>query len=139
MPFDHYCRRSFLPFPLRTENDIRLFAGILPLTWVCILGTSRFGSLDNPLVKKEKIQYNIPVPRKAVNPVAFESSTYSGICKYKDIDFTFICNGEELRLVPPADKKEIIQMDWLLTPLAKGVYTRGNPLTMDEPYPVASL
>lgn len=59
--------------------------------------------------------------------MAFESSTYSGICKYKDIDFTFIFNGEELRLVPPADKKEIIQMDWLLTPLAKGVYTMSIP------------
>lgn len=66
--------------------------------------------------------------------MAFESNTYSGICKYKDIDFTFIFSGEELRLVPPADKREIIQMDWVLTPLAKGVYTRGDPLTMDEPY-----
>ena len=65
--------------------------------------------------------------------MAFESNTYSGICKYKDIDFTFIFSGEELRLVPPADKREIIQTDWVLTPLAKGVYTRGDPLTMDEP------
>ena len=31
--------------------------------------------------------------------MAFESNTYSGICKYKDIDFTFIFSGEELRLV----------------------------------------
>ena len=89
---------------------------------------------DDLLVKKKKIQYNIPVSRKAVNSMAFESNTYSGICKYKDIDFTFIFSGEELRLVPPADKREIIQMDWVLTPLAKGVYTRGDPLTMDEPY-----
>ena len=66
--------------------------------------------------------------------MALESNTYSGICKYKDIDFTFIFSGEELRLVPPADKREIIQTNWVLTPLAKGVYTRGNPLTMDEPY-----
>lgn len=66
--------------------------------------------------------------------MAFESITYSGICKYKDIDFTFIFSGEELRLVPPADKREIIQTDWVLTPLTKGVYTRGDPLTMDEPY-----
>lgn len=66
--------------------------------------------------------------------MALESNTYSGICKYKDIDFTFMFSGEELRLVPPADKREIIQTNWVLTPLAKGVYTRGNPLTMDEPY-----
>ena len=66
--------------------------------------------------------------------MAFESNTYSGICKYKNIDFTFMFSGEELRLVPPADKREIIQTNWVLTPLAKGVYTRGDPLTMDEPY-----
>ena len=89
---------------------------------------------DELLVKKKKIQYNIPVSRKAVNSMAVESNTYSGICKYKDIDFTFIFSGEELRLVRPADNREIIQMDWVLTPLAKGVYTRGDPLTMDEPY-----
>lgn len=74
---------------------------------------------DDLLVKKKKIQYNIPVSRKAVNSMAFESNTYSGICKYKDIDFTFIFSGEELRLVPPADKREIIQMDWVLTPWRK--------------------
>lgn len=42
---------------------------------------------DDLLVKKKKIQYNIPVSRKAVNSMAFESNTYSGICKYKDIDY----------------------------------------------------
>ncbi len=66
--------------------------------------------------------------------MAFEANTYSGMCKYKDINFTFVFDGEELRLIPPADKKQTIRMDWLMTPLAKGVYTLGNPLTMDEPY-----
>ena len=66
--------------------------------------------------------------------MAFESNTYSGTCEYKNIDFTFIFSGEELRLVPPLDKRDTILTNWILTPLEKGVYTRGNPLTMDEPY-----
>ena len=90
--------------------------------------------LDDVLVKREKTQYNIFEPRKAVNSMAFESNTYSGTCEYKNIDFTFIFSGEELRLVPPLDKRDTILTNWILTPLEKGVYTRGNPLTMDEPY-----
>ncbi len=66
--------------------------------------------------------------------MAYESSIYSGMCKYKDIDFSFVFDGEELRLIPPSDKQETIQRDWLLTPLAKGVYTIGDPLIMEEPY-----
>lgn len=66
--------------------------------------------------------------------MAFESHTYSGVCTYRDIDFTFVFDGDELRLIPPVNKKETIRMDWIMTPLAKGVYTMGDPLTMDEPY-----
>lgn len=66
--------------------------------------------------------------------MAFESNIYSGVCKYREIEFTFIFDGDELRLIPPADKRQAIRMDWLMTPLAKGVYTMGDPLTMDEPY-----
>ena len=66
--------------------------------------------------------------------MAFESHTYSGVCTYRDIDFTFVFDGDELRLIPPVDKKETIRMEWIMTPLAKGVYTMGDPLTMDEPY-----
>jgi len=66
--------------------------------------------------------------------VAFESNIYSGVCKYREIDFTFVFDGDELRLIPPADKRQAIRMDWLMKPLAKGVYTIGDPLTMDEPY-----
>jgi hypothetical protein len=69
-----------------------------------------------------------------VNIVAFESCTYSGICTYRDIDFTFVFDGEELRLIPPPDKRKTIRMEWIMTPLAKGVYTMGEPLTIDEPY-----
>lgn len=37
--------------------------------------------------------------------MAFESYTYSGVCKYRGIDFTFVFDGDELRLIPPVDKK----------------------------------
>ena len=66
--------------------------------------------------------------------MAFESHTYTGSCTYRDINFTFVFDGKELRLIPPADKKKTIRQEWIMTPLAKGVYTMGDPLTMDEPY-----
>ena len=66
--------------------------------------------------------------------MAFESYTYSGVCKYRGIDFTFVFDGDELRLIPPIDKKANIQQKWILKPLAKSVYTKGDPLTIDEPY-----
>ena len=66
--------------------------------------------------------------------MAFDSQTYSGMCSYRDIDFTFVFYDDELRLIPPADKRETIRMDWIMTPIGKGVYTMGEPLTMDEPY-----
>lgn len=66
--------------------------------------------------------------------MVFESHTYSGVCTYRDIDFTFVFDGDELRLIPPTDKRKTIRMDWIMTPLAKGVSTMGDPLTMDEPY-----
>ena len=38
--------------------------------------------------------------------MAFDSQTYSGMCSYRDIDFTFVFYDDELRLIPPADKRE---------------------------------
>lgn len=46
--------------------------------------------------------------------MAFESQTYSGVCKYRGIDFTFVFDGDELRLVPPADKKRIFDRNGYL-------------------------
>lgn len=63
-----------------------------------------------------------------------EFNMCSGTCKYKDINFTFIFNGEELQLVPPPDKRETILTKWLLTAIAPGAYTVRTPLTVDEPY-----
>lgn len=63
-----------------------------------------------------------------------EFHTYSGVCTYRNIDFTFVLDGDKLRLIPPVDKRDTIRMDWIMTPLAKGVYAMGDPMTIDEPY-----
>lgn len=66
--------------------------------------------------------------------MASELKIFSGKCKYKDIDFTFVFDCNELRLIPPADTKDTIQTEWIMTPLVKGVYIKEDPLTMDDPY-----
>ena len=66
--------------------------------------------------------------------MASELKIFSGKCKYKDIDFTFVFDCNELRLIPPADAKDTIQTEWIMTPLVKGVYIKEDPLTMDDPY-----
>lgn len=64
--------------------------------------------------------------------MASELKIFSGKCKYKDIDFTFVFDCNELRLIPPADAKDTIQAEWIMTPLVKGVYIKEDPLTMDD-------
>ena len=43
-------------------------------------------------------------------------------------------DGQDLRLIPPDDKKHEIEMEWLMTPIGNGAYTFGNSLKMDEPF-----
>ena len=66
--------------------------------------------------------------------MASELKIFSGKCMYRGIDFTFIFDCKELRLIPPEDKRDTIRMEWIMARVAKGVYTIGNPLTMDDPY-----
>ena len=63
-----------------------------------------------------------------------ELKIYTGQLKYKDVDFTFIFNGDELRLIPPKNQIDEIQMNWLMKSIVKGVYIMGDPLYMHEPY-----
>lgn len=58
---------------------------------------------------------------------------YSGKLNYKDICFDFVYDKRELRLIPPADKKPEIR-NWKMKELAPGVFTMGDPLTIDSPY-----
>ena len=52
-----------------------------------------------------------------------ELDTYTGQLNYKDILFTFVFDGSELCLIPPADKSSEIEFNWILTPTGEGTYT----------------
>ncbi len=66
--------------------------------------------------------------------LAVELTTYTGKIQYRNVNFTFMFDGQELRLIPPDDKKHEIEMEWLMTPIGNGAYTFGNSLKMDEPF-----
>lgn len=66
--------------------------------------------------------------------MADDFSVYTGKLKYRGIDFTFVFNGEELRLIPPDNKVNEIQMEWLMKLIGEGLYIQGDPLYMEEPY-----
>lgn len=59
---------------------------------------------------------------------------YTGQIKYRDIDFEFVFDGDELRLIPPRNKREEIHREWIMTPMGNGIYTMGEPLKMESPY-----
>ena len=60
-------------------------------------------------------------------------NVYSGKLTYKDICFDFVYDKQELRLIPPTDKKREI-WNWKMKELSPGVFTMGDPLTLDSPY-----
>jgi len=57
----------------------------------------------------------------------------TGTIKYKDVLFTFVFDRNELRMIPPLDKSREVER-WFMTELSPGVYTMGDPVTMDEPF-----
>ncbi|MCB9336465.1 MAG: hypothetical protein H7A30_06050 [Thermotogae bacterium] len=63
-----------------------------------------------------------------------ELTIYTGKLQYRDVDFSFVFDGQKLRLVPPDNKKHEIEMDWLMTNIGEGLYTSGNQLKMDKPF-----
>lgn len=58
---------------------------------------------------------------------------YSGKLNYKDICFNFVYDKQKLRLISPEDKKTEISK-WKMKELSPGVFTMGEPLTMESPY-----
>lgn len=57
----------------------------------------------------------------------------TGTIIYKNIVFTFVFNHEELRLIPPADKKDEVEK-WFMKEIRTGVYTMGDPVFIEEEY-----
>lgn len=66
--------------------------------------------------------------------MAIELTTYTGKLQYRNVDFSFVFDGQELRLIPPDNKKHEIETEWLMTPIGKGVYTFGSSLKMNDPF-----
>ena len=66
--------------------------------------------------------------------MATEWNIYTGKLNYRDVDFTFMFDGKELRLIPPEDRRHEIRMEWIMTPLGNGAYTMGDPPKMNESY-----
>ena len=53
----------------------------------------------------------------------FENLATGKIC-FKGVNFTFVFDREELRLIPPDDKKSEVEK-WFMKEFAPGAYTGG--------------
>lgn len=66
--------------------------------------------------------------------MADDLDLYTGTLRYKDIDFTFAFDERELRLVPPDDKRHLIEWDWKMKPIGEGAFTLADPIPVGEEY-----
>lgn len=54
--------------------------------------------------------------------MSVELDVYTGTLTYRQIEFSFVFDGEELRLIPPKNKHHEVHM-WFMKPFRKrGVY-----------------
>ena len=63
-----------------------------------------------------------------------DTRIYTGVTKYKDIDFTFVFNGENLRLIPTTENVRKVETEWLMTPIAKGTFIPNTDLKMEDSF-----
>lgn len=57
----------------------------------------------------------------------------TGSLFFKDIDFTFVLEQEELHLIPPEEKRSIIEWEWKLKKLEpNGPYVPADPIYVNE-------
>ena len=57
----------------------------------------------------------------------------TGTITYKSIEFTFVFNREELRLIPPSEKADEVSM-WFRKEIQPGMYTMGDPVYVEEDF-----
>lgn len=57
---------------------------------------------------------------------------YTGVLSYRDIDFTFVCDGRKLKLIPPKEKAHVVEWEWGTKPLGNGVFTLADPIPVGE-------
>lgn len=60
-----------------------------------------------------------------------EHNTYTGILNYRNIDFNFIFDKKELKMIPPKDKQRDVHF-WFMKPLGNGAYTFGDPIYIEK-------
>lgn len=66
--------------------------------------------------------------------MATDLAIYTGKLGYKGIEFDFVFDKEELRLIPPADKSNEVRFGIIMKKIGDGpAYTFASP-TMEEPY-----
>lgn len=63
-----------------------------------------------------------------------ELDLYTGSLFYKNICFTFAFDKSELRLIPPEDKKSLIDWDWKFKEISPGQYVPADPIPVEDPY-----
>lgn len=56
-----------------------------------------------------------------------EFDTYTGKIEYKEIEFTFIFDKKELKMIPPKEKYHEVDL-WFKKEIAPGCYTFGDPV-----------
>lgn len=58
--------------------------------------------------------------------------TYTGFLNYRGINFSYVFANDELKLIAPAEKSDEIRFHWLMKETGDGVYTNGNPLSVEK-------
>lgn len=63
---------------------------------------------------------------------------YTGSLKYNEYYFTFVFDGDLLRLIPTPEKCDEIITNWFMKEIAKGAYTFGPLPKMETPFLIGS-
>lgn len=66
--------------------------------------------------------------------MAEELDFYTGTLLYKDIHFTFAFDKSELRLIPPEEKKHVVEWDWKMKEIRPGVSTFADPIPVEDTF-----
>lgn len=57
---------------------------------------------------------------------------YTGKLNFKEINFTFAFDGEELRLIPPDEKRKTVDWDWKMKEIVPGTFVPADPIILEE-------
>ena len=63
-----------------------------------------------------------------------ELDFYTGTLLYKEILFSFAFDKSELRLIPPVEKKHVVECDWKRKEIRPGVFTFADPIPVEDPF-----